>query len=852
MLGADARPAPAASCALARRGARRRACAASARRRAPSPTAGPARPGRDEVVAGDREPAVAEVVEPALARPLAVAAERAGDARPPRARCAAQRAPRARRRRSLASARASESRAACAAAATVSRSRGREAERGRARRERACVAARASRRAPRGRRARPAGSQRRSPCVDAVRVDREARPEQRARRGRGARARASAAGCGSRSSSRSSAPSRAPADRRQRAVRPPPRRARPCAGRARTRAGRRSGPSRSSRVGSSREGARRAAPAARRRAGPRAPGPRDQLAVGEVQRDRVDREVAPREVLLERRAEPHVRQRARPRVASRGARPRGRTSPSRRVDGRGAEALVHRRRGRRARSAARARDRDRVALDHEVELARDRGRAARRAPRRRRRARPARRQRTAAGSASRVRRGRADGPSCPTCFHLAPWRRPCHAHDAGGGSAPRRRRGGRASLVVRRGAVFALTRPGDVSNPDVEFHAEPTATAVPDDPPRAKPKGKKVDPLRELRLAGLRLLARTAGATCRADHSLRPPFRRVWTLRGDSLLEFPPVMAGASCSCSSNNGALHAIDKRTGKRVWTRKLGVPRRRLARLRQRARVRDAARSARKGCAAGRSPRSRQDGKILCRSALPVARESSPLFDDDRIYFGSENGTVYALRAGDGAVRWTFKAGGAVKGGLALADGKLYFGDYGGRVYAIAPGRRQPGVDDGHRAARSSACARAASTRRPAVAYGRVYIGNTDGNMYSFASDQRQARVDEGHRAPTSTPRPPSRRCRASSRPSTSAPTTASSTRSTPAPARCAGAPRRRQDLRRRDGRRRHRLLLQLRPRRTRPALGARTGRDGRLHIGRGRVQPGRSSDGPRRSS
>ena len=54
--------------------------------------------------------------------------------------------------------------------------------------------------------------------------------------------------------------------------------------------------------------------------------------------------------------------------------------------------------------------------------------------------------------------------------------------------ARRRRR-----ILIGVGTVFALTRPGDVSNPDVEFRAEPTDTPVPDatKPPK---KGEK-DPL---------------------------------------------------------------------------------------------------------------------------------------------------------------------------------------------------------------------------------------------------------------------------------------------------------------------------------------------------------------------
>ena len=105
-------------------------------------------------------------------------------------------------------------------------------------------------------------------------------------------------------------------------------------------------------------------------------------------------------------------------------------------------------------------------------------------------------------------------------------------------------------------------------------------------------------------------------------------------------------------------------------------------------------------------------RSSGSGCCRRA----RESSPVFDNDRIYFGSENGTVYSLRAGDGAVRWKFKASGAVKSGLALADGKLFFGDYAGRVYAIRQTDGGQVWSTGTKRRRASAWSRATSTRRP----------------------------------------------------------------------------------------------------------------------------------------
>jgi outer membrane protein assembly factor BamB len=290
-------------------------------------------------------------------------------------------------------------------------------------------------------------------------------------------------------------------------------------------------------------------------------------------------------------------------------------------------------------------------------------------------------------------------------------------------------------VLVGGGAVFALThQPGDVSNPNVEFRSEPTQTAVPDTP-EPTPGSKKKDPLQNFEWAHYGY-SKDRRHYLPASMLLRPPFWRVWTLGGKTLLEFPPVMAEGKLFLLKNSGAVYAIDKRTGKVRWKRRVGALAaaspaygngRVFVTLLARGRSKPGAIYALRA----------SDGKILWRRLLPSRSESSPIFDNDRVYFGSENGTVYALRAGDGGVRWTYKAHGAVKCALALADGKLYFGDYSGRVYAI----RQA---DGHQVWDTGTKGGAFGFKSgqfyssPAVAYGRVYIGNTDGRMYSFASD------------------------------------------------------------------------------------------------------------------
>src|SRR5919197_1110102 len=325
---------------------------------------------------------------------------------------------------------------------------------------------------------------------------------------------------------------------------------------------------------------------------------------------------------------------------------------------------------------------------------------------------------------------------------------------------PRRRRriligvGMAVVLIVAAGTVFALTRPGDVSNPDVEFRAEPTDTPVPDatKPPK---KGEK-DPLDDFVWAQY-AYSKDRRRYLPASLNLRPPYYRVWSLTGRVLLEFGPVLGGKSLYLLKNNGSLYAVAKNTGRVRWKRKLGylaaaspaygegklyvtLPRR--------------ARHTRAGRAIALRA---SDGKILWNRLLPSRSESSPLLDGNHVYFGSENGNVYSLRTADGSVRWKFKAKGAVKAALALADGKLYFCDYSGRVYAIWADSGRVAWSKGTSGARfglgsgqfysSPAVADGYVYASPAVAQvpggvPTVYIGSYSGTFYAL--DARSGRV------------------------------------------------------------------------------------------------------------
>jgi outer membrane protein assembly factor BamB len=281
-------------------------------------------------------------------------------------------------------------------------------------------------------------------------------------------------------------------------------------------------------------------------------------------------------------------------------------------------------------------------------------------------------------------------------------------------------------LLAAGAGAYVLLSGGDVSNPDVEFRAEPTET------PAAETPRAGADDFTWPRYG----YSASRRHYLPASKSLRPPFRRRWSWGADSLLEFTPILAEGKLFIIKNNGAVYALDKRNGNVRWRRDLG-------RLAASAPAYAGGRifvtilrrngGSKNGLVAALRAK---DGAQLWTKPLPSRTESSPLVANGRVYFGSEDGSFYALRARDGGEVWRYKAAGAVKGAPALSGGKLYFGDYAGRVHAIRErdGKRAWSVTTrGARFGTGSGQFYAS----PAVAFGRVYIGNTDSNVYSFSA-------------------------------------------------------------------------------------------------------------------
>ncbi len=230
---------------------------------------------------------------------------------------------------------------------------------------------------------------------------------------------------------------------------------------------------------------------------------------------------------------------------------------------------------------------------------------------------------------------------------------------------------------------------------------------------------------------------------------LQPPFRRIWTFRAQSLVEFPPAVAYGRVYFATNSGVLFAVNGRTGKRAWRFDSG-----------RCQAASPAIDRhlvyvtflnRPPCNAEKSRELDGElvafdagfGKIRWRRKIGPT-ESSPLVSKGYVYVGDWTGRVYAFVAQTGKLHWVFRTNGKVKGAVAISGNRLFVGSYDHSVYALDV---RTGKLLWKAGAQQRLGYRGTFYSTPAVAYGRVYIGATDGKVYSFGSASGKLRWSHG---------------------------------------------------------------------------------------------------------
>ncbi len=254
-----------------------------------------------------------------------------------------------------------------------------------------------------------------------------------------------------------------------------------------------------------------------------------------------------------------------------------------------------------------------------------------------------------------------------------------------------------------------LKRPADVHNASVPFK--------PQKPP--KPEAKTVN---------WPIFGRTPARTRYLPaEGVKPPFRKLWRYTGRPLLEFPPIFVGGKLYFVNNSGTAFALDADTGKVLWERSIG-------RLNASSPAYYRHRLYIVNLVPGHIVKlDAKTGRVIWKHSLPGRAESSPVVIDRTVYFGCENGDLYALSTISGATRWATPLGGAIKSAPAYYGGTLYVGDYGGYMNAVDAKTGKLKWQSGSLGPGFGGTGEFYST--PAVAYGRVYAGNNDSRVYSF---------------------------------------------------------------------------------------------------------------------
>src|SRR2546430_8522808 len=145
---------------------------------------------------------------------------------------------------------------------------------------------------------------------------------------------------------------------------------------------------------------------------------------------------------------------------------------------------------------------------------------------------------------------------------------------------------------------------------------------------------------------------------------VRPPFRKIWTLRVGNIIEFPPVVGYGLVFVSQFRGRFFAVNAATGKRQWRKHF------------------------EHCAAA-SPAIGKD--IVYQAYMqphPCNRypRSQKGFIVAILFRSKQRGIVFHR----GKILWRFKTG-AVESSPLLVNGVLYFGSWDHHLYALDVSRR-----------------------------------------------------------------------------------------------------------------------------------------------------------------
>jgi eukaryotic-like serine/threonine-protein kinase len=197
-----------------------------------------------------------------------------------------------------------------------------------------------------------------------------------------------------------------------------------------------------------------------------------------------------------------------------------------------------------------------------------------------------------------------------------------------------------------------------------------------------------------------------------------------WVKLGEAI-QGSPVVDGSMVyvAVSNSNESLLAFDLRTGKTEWKKDFGDVE--VSPLLMKERLYFGNTEGQFFCVEPLR------GDLVWKYEIPENKlhngfRSSPAGVGTTVVIGGENGTVYALDAEKGTVRWSYKTGSYIAGTPSIADSLVFVGTLAGTMYGLEldSGRVRWRFDSG-----------APIYGNAAVAEGSVFFGNLAGNLIAL---------------------------------------------------------------------------------------------------------------------
>lgn len=125
---------------------------------------------------------------------------------------------------------------------------------------------------------------------------------------------------------------------------------------------------------------------------------------------------------------------------------------------------------------------------------------------------------------------------------------------------------------------------------------------------------------------------------------------------------------------------------------------------------------------------------DGSVIWRFETLGVVQSEPLYDAelDLVYFGSHDGALYAVNARTGELSWRFMSGAEVARKPVLEGETLVFANGADQVFAVD---RRTGTRKWVAQRTPAAGMEIAGYSGPTIAFGKVYIGYSDGHVSAY---------------------------------------------------------------------------------------------------------------------